>query len=343
VKFKFQLFALILVLGSFLSACNTNEEGEAAEGGTTEGNEESVETLQVYTTLFPLEDFTRKIGGEHIEVTNLIPPGSDAHTFEPTTKTMTEVAESDAFIYNGTGIEGFAEAIIGAVENEDVKVVEAGKGIELIDFEGHGHEEDEHAHEEENHEEDEDAHAHEEDEHDHEHGDKDPHVWLDPALSIQLAENIKDALVELKPDAEEDFEANFAALKKDLEELDLEFKEMVDESSKNTFIVSHAAYGYWENRYDLEQVGVSGLSPTNEPSQKQLQEIIEFAEEHEVSHIIFESNVQSNVADVVKNQIGAESLVLNNLESITDEDISNDEDYFSLMRKNIQTLRTALK
>ncbi|WP_404429055.1 metal ABC transporter solute-binding protein, Zn/Mn family [Sutcliffiella horikoshii] len=375
MKTKSIFIAMMLVVFTFLVGCNSDNKAS-----------DDSEKLTVYTTIFPLEDFTKKIGGDHVDVKSVFPAGADAHTFEPSTKTMSEMASADAFIYTGVGVEGFADKAKGVLENEDVTIVAAGEGIELrgeedsheeeAHEEEHDHEHEEEAHEEEHeHEHEEEAHeeehdheheeeAHEEEhdheheeeaheeEHDHEHeeegheghdhADGDPHVWLDPTLSITLAENVKNALVELKPESKEDFEANFETLKADLEKLDTEFKETVDSAKTNKILVSHAAYGYWENRYGLEQISVTGLSPTQEPSQKQLTEIINTAKENEIQYVIFDQNISGKIAEVVKNEIKAEALVLHNLEAATEEDVKNEEDYFSLMRQNLETLKKAL-
>lgn len=173
-------------------------------------------------------------------------------------------------------------------------------------------------------------------------GDVDPHVWLDPNRAIQLAENIKNAFIEIKPEQEEYFEENFKKLKDELEILDLSFKKMVRESSNKNYIVAHSAFGYWEDAYGLEQIGISGLSPSNEPSQKQLEEIIKAAKKQEIKYILFEQNVENKVAEVLKKEIGAETLTLHNLETLNEEDIKKNEDFISIMEKNIETLRKAL-
>jgi len=107
-------------------------------------------------------------------------------------------------------------------------------------------------------------------------------------------------------------------------------------------VVSHAAYGYWQERYGIQQISIAGLSPSQEPSQQQLTEIIKESEEHHLKYVLFEQNVQSNVAKVIQDEIGAKSLTLHNLESVTEEDMKNNEDYFSIMEKNIETLQTVL-
>ncbi|MDM5306989.1 zinc ABC transporter substrate-binding protein [Peribacillus frigoritolerans] len=121
-----------------------------------------------------------------------------------------------------------------------------------------------------------------------------------------------------------------------------EFENMVNESDNKTFIVSHSAYGYWEDAYGLKQIGISGLSPTDEPSQKQMVDIIDTVKKDNIEYIFFEENVTNKIAEIVKNEAGVEALTLQNLESITDENLKNDEDYFVIMRQNIEALKKSL-
>lgn len=289
--------------------------------GENSGNETDGSPLQVHTTVFALEDFTSKIGGSEVEAESIYPPNADAHSFEPTANELVQLAESDAFIYSGVGMEGFVETAEDMLGDEDVAMVPAGEGIELI---GSDHDHD---------------HDHD---HEAEHADGDPHIFLDPVRSIDVAENIKDTLVELRPEQEEYFTENYEALRDDLEELDQTLESTFAEADRDQMIVSHAAYGYWEERYGLEQLSVLGLSSTEEPSQSELAEIVEIAEANDIGYVVFENNVSSTVTEVIQEEIGAESLVLRNMESVSEEDLANDEDYFSMMEKNMETLETAL-
>ncbi|MFZ3589324.1 metal ABC transporter solute-binding protein, Zn/Mn family [Bacillus sp. DJP31] len=348
MKTNYLLLALLLLLSSFLFGCTPKEEKLQEK---TENGSATVEKLKVYTTIFPLEDFTKKIGGEHVEVISVYPPGVDAHTFEPTAKTMVDISESDAFIYSGAGLEGFVDAAIEVLQKEDIMIVKAADGIEFAEVDHAGEDEHEgeteaehaeHAGEDEHEGETEAEHAEHAGEDEHNDGDHDPHVWLDPILATQLAENILHTLEKLKPEAKEEFEKNFNELKLELEKLDGEFKQVIDQASNKEILVSHAAYGYWESRYGIKQISVSGLSPTNEPSQQELTKIIETAKEHNIQYVIFEQNVSTKIAEIVKNEIKAEALTLHNLEALTEEDSKKNEDYFSIMRRNLETLKTAL-
>ncbi|SER48352.1 metal ABC transporter solute-binding protein, Zn/Mn family [Salipaludibacillus aurantiacus] len=378
-------FSLMLAGSTFLAACGENTNEEVNLGNESDGNNnaeteaEDIEPVHIMTTLYPIEDFVNRIGGELVEVDNMVPVGADVHTFEPTANQMIEVAEAELFIYNGAGFEGFAESIKDTVESHDVEIVKATDGIDLIDYhhdhgheanddnhdhnddhgheandhnhdhnDDHGHEANDHNHDhndDHGHEDNDDNHDHNDDhghDHDHDYGDEDPHVWLDPIRSIELAENIKNALIEARPDGEEEFTANFEDLKAELETLDEEFMEMADNKTKDTIIVSHAGYGYWEDRYGINQLGIAGISPTNEPSIQQIQEVIALMEENDINYVMFEQNIPTNIAETVREEADAEDLWLHNLEALTEEDIENEEDYFSLMRQNIEVLETAL-
>jgi len=315
------------MLSIALGACGSNVNSDQSTG---EG------TLSIYTSIYPLEDFTKKIGGSHVTVQTLIPPGADSHTYEPTSREVLDIAKADAFIYNGLGMESYAETIHDTLMDEDVLMVIASGGVETL---AHGHEHvHEHGDEDEEHD-----HDHDGEDNSHHHGDEDPHIWLDPHRAILLATNIKDSLVSLKPDAKEDFEKNFEALKSDLEALDEQFHHLVETKENPEMLVSHAAYGYWEESYGIKQIPIAGLSSSQEPSQSELAQLIELAKDKGFKYIIFEQNVTPKVAEVIQNEINAEPLYLHNLSTLTADDLENEEDYFSLMEKNLETLDKALE
>jgi zinc transport system substrate-binding protein len=355
MKIKHVIAFFVLLATTLLFGCVQENKTSTNEAKNTPTPSER---LKIYTTVFPLQDFTEKIGGEHVEVLSVFPTGADAHTFEPTPKTMVSIAKADALIYVGAGVEGFIDSAIKTLDNEKVQLVKATENMELSkaqeENELHDDEdltETEHDH----HQSDsniEESNSH--DEHEvqnnsdtgtedhHHHGDVDPHVWLDPLLAVELAENILHTLEELKPEAKKDFENNFDELVKNLHALDQEFIDVVKESSRKEIVVSHAAYGYWESRYGIKQISVTGLSPTNEPTQKDLTHIINLAKEYNIEFVLFEQNLTSKVSEMVKKEINAEALTLHNLESATEEDIKNSADYFSVMRQNLETLKKAL-
>ncbi len=346
-KKLFFIISLITII--LLSACGakTTTKEEATTG---------TEVLSIYTTVYPLQYFTERIGGDHVEVTSIYPAGADEHTFDPTQKDMMALADSDLFFYIGLGLEGFVENAEKTMKNEHVKMIATAEGIpEAMLDQGHSHEHETDAEHEAHsdghdsvaaHEAHDDGHnadaEHEAHDDGHDHIGPDPHVWISPILSIDIATSIKDALIEEKPELKEEFQKNFEQLKEDLVELDNKFKEMASSAPSKTFFVSHASFGYIANLYGLEQVAIAGLNSQSEPSQKQLATIVKEAKDQDVHYILFEQNVSSKLTDVVRKEIGAESLMLHNLGVLTKDDVKNNETYFTLMEQNIETLRKTL-
>ncbi|MDT0161654.1 metal ABC transporter solute-binding protein, Zn/Mn family [Bacillus sp. AG4(2022)] len=329
------LLTLLMPVSLFLAGCG--------DGNADQAEEKTKDQLNVYTTVYPLQYFAERIGGSYVDAHTIYPPGADEHTFEPSQKDMMTLADSDLFIYIGLGLEGFVSKAEGTLENENVTLLAAGENIDMTGTEnGHSHEEgtEEEGLEEDGHSHEEDGHSHEED--GHNHGDVDPHVWLDPLYAADLAEAVKDALAEKMPQHQKEFEENYQKLAAELDSLHHEFEETIASGKHKEIIVSHAAYGYWEKRYGLEQISVSGLSTSNEPTQKELENIIKTSKEHGLNYIFFEQNVSSKLTEIVQDEVGAKPLQLHNLSVLTDENIDNEETYFTLMENNLKGIEKAL-
>ncbi|WP_397539715.1 metal ABC transporter solute-binding protein, Zn/Mn family [Rummeliibacillus pycnus] len=323
MKKIFSIF-LVALLAVFTSACGANKEA----GSTKDKNNK----LKIYTTVYPLEYFAERIGGNHVEVSSIYPPGSNEHTFEPTQRDMMNLADADYFFYIGLGLEGFVENAKKSLQSDNVKFVETAANVskdKLAVSTGHDDDED-HTH----------ATA---GQHSQENNHVDPHVWMSPIISQDLALSIKNALVKAQPQNKAEFEKNYQSLVKDLKDLDGDFKAMADKVPNKTFFVSHAAFGYIAGTYGLNQISVAGLNSQDEPSQKELTKIVDQAKKDHIHYILFEQNVTSNLAKVIQNDVGAQPLTLHNLSVLTNDDIKNKEDYFTLMHRDIKTLEKALE
>ena len=322
---KFFLLNIVAVLALITAACGDTNT-------TTKTN--NSKALTVYTTVYPLTYFTQRIGGENVQVKSIYPAGSNEHTFEPTQKDMMALADADLFFYIGLGLEGFVDNAKKTLANEDLTMIATADAVsdeEMAVSEVH---EDDHA-EEEGHE----GHGGHED---HDHGKIDPHLWISPQLSVHLAASIKDSLIEKDPDNKETYTKNYDVLVNDLKQLDSDYKEMANASNNKTFFVSHAAFGYLAGTYGLEQVAIAGLNSQDEPSQKELTELVKIAKSMKINTILFEQNISSNLTKVIQNEIGAEALTMHNLGVLTPQDIDQNEDYFTLMEQNLETLSKAL-
>ncbi|MFP5114624.1 metal ABC transporter solute-binding protein, Zn/Mn family [Bacillaceae bacterium C204] len=306
------ILSCLLPLSLLLAACSNGKEQV----------QKNKDQLTIYTTVFPLQYFTSQIGGKYVNVQTIYPPGADEHTFEPSQKDMMNLADSDLFFYIGLGLEGFVEKSKETLKNEHVKLVPTAEKIDLPRL----------------------TDSHDEDEEDHHdtHEDVNPHVWLDPIYSKEMAAVIRDALNKQMPEHKEVFNANFQKLALQLDELNTKYKQTIENAKHKKIIVTHAAFGYWEKRYGIEQISISGLSTANEPTQKELEKIMSVAEHEGIHYMLFEQNVHSKLGKIVQKEIGAKELPIHNLAILSKDNIKNKETYFSLMNQNLESLKTAL-
>lgn len=322
---------------SILAACGSNTDSSTSDDKKTE----------IYTSTFATAAIAREIGGNQVNVKMIVPPGADPHSYEPTSKQLTEIAKGDLFLLTGTTLEPYSKKIQESLKGTDVRFVETSKDVTLLEsdatlhaHEEEGHTEDEHAHEEAGHDDHAtDEHAHEEEEHDH--GKYDPHVWLDPVNAKAMARSITVALSKEVPKDKATFEKNLKAFDQQADALDKEFKQAVADGSKKELLVTHAAYGYLAERYGFTQLPIAGISPSDEPSQKQLAALVKEARMHDLKYVAFEETVSPKVARVIQKEIGAKSVTIHNLESVTKS--QQNSSYFKLMEENVQTLEQALQ
>lgn len=291
----------------------------------------------VMTTFYPVYYLASRIGGEAVNVDMLLESGQDAHSYESTAKDAVAVQEADLFIYQDDEMEFFVSDLLSIVDQEATQVLESTEGIELLSGD-HNHEEEEHDHEhEEGHEEE---HGHEHD-HEHEEGHShefDPHTWLDPNFYSQQAENVKNALIELDPANEATYTENAAKLSEELTALNEEFNVGLADLENRTIVVQHEAFGYLAHAYDLEQLAISGLANNAEPSAKQLAEMTNVVNERNIQVIYVDPTTSTTISETVSQATGAELRPLRTLEFITEEEIEQGEDYFSIMRENLAQL-----
>lgn len=309
---KFILAILFLFCFSLFGCGQDNNQG-------TEEAKNNDDKLQVYASFYGVYDFASKIGGDKVDVYNVIPNGTEPHNWEPTSGDMLKISKGDILFYNGGGMESWVDKVKASVENDKIKFVALSDGIELINSD------EEHS-----------------DNDDHEHGNLDPHVWLDPENAKKEAEIIKDTLSSADPENAEYYSQNYDTFAKNADKLNEDFRAMVDSSKSKTIVVAHEAYGYLCKAYGLEQLAIDGLSADSEPSPAKMTEISNFVKENNVKYIFFEELLTQKTADVISEETGAELLVLNPFEGLTQEESDNGDDYFSIMYRNLENIKKAL-
>lgn len=315
-----KLFAYLLLVCLVFSLAGCGSK-------TTQTNSDG-EKMKVVTTIYPVYEFVRQVGGDKVEVTMLLKPGVEPHDWEPTARELAEIKKAKVFFYHGAGLEPvdrlLTQEVLGTAQ-----AVEVSKGIERI-IEQEDADEHEHEHQA----------GHTEDK--HHHDEIDVHTWLDPENVQQEVNVIAEALAAADSKNRDYYLKNAETYNLELAKLDQEFKSALAKVTRRDIITSHAAFGYLAKRYDLHQLAVMGLSPDSEPTPDKMAQIVDFCREHSVKYIFFETLVSPKLSQTIAKETGADLLVLNPIESLTEEEIKQGKNYLNVMRENLENLKKAL-
>jgi zinc transport system substrate-binding protein len=258
----------------------------------------------VVTAAYPATFLAERIGGERVRVTDLAPVGAEPHDLELTPAQAEELLVADLALVVGGGFQPAVEDAAGQRDEPVVNLLDALSGAVRED---------------------------------------DPHVWLDPVLMTRLAGAVEDALAAADPDGQAAYRRRAEALRADLTRLDEAYRSGLAECETRMLVTSHEAFGYLAARYGLEEEGLAGLAPDAEPDARRLAELADLARRERITTIFTEEQVSPEVAEALAREAGGlRTEVLSPLETLTDEERDDGEDYLVVMERNLARLREAL-
>lgn len=272
--------------------------------------------VKVVATLFPQYDFARQIAGEHADVTLLLPPGVESHSYEPTPADIIRINDADLFLYTGEYMEPWAEKILAGVTG-DVQAVDLSAHMTLEkDVDGDGHE----------------------------HGGYDPHIWTDPQNAKVMVDDIAAALCAVDPENAGEYRTSAAEYKEQLNVLDQAFAEVVETGKRREIVFGgRFALHYFAERYGLTCISAfDSCSSETEPSAKAVAEIIRAIETDGIPVVYYEELTDPKVARSIAEQTGAKPLLLHSCHNVSTEELQNGATYLSLMGQNVENLREGL-
>ncbi|MEU4361482.1 metal ABC transporter substrate-binding protein [Promicromonospora sp. NPDC023987] len=277
----------------------------ACSPGTPEGG------VDVLTSFYPLQYVAEQVGGEHVNVTNLTPAAADPHSVELSPARVREMGQADLVVY----LSGLQPATDDAVEaNPPERLLDTAEAAGLeAGPNGAGAETSD-------------------------SGALDPHFWQDPSRLSDVAQDVAAELSDTDPDHAADYAANAEALVAELGALDGDYREALAQCAGATLVVSHEAFGYLAERYDLVQVGISGIDPEAEPSPARLRAVRSVVQADDVQTIFFEVITSPEVAQALAEDIGIDSAKLDPIEGQADPEA----DYMDVMRENLAALEDGL-
>ncbi len=298
----------LLPFALILSACAAmqNDNPDAAKA----------EKITVVSTFYPLYELTKKIGGDQIEASAIVPAGVEPHDYEPSPIDILRLSKAGAFVTIGLEFSGIEDKLAQGNENK-ISVIDSKKGVMLLDAEPQDAQDSKKS-----------ANA-----------GKDPHIWLSPNNMIAMSMNIKDGLKNADQKNANLYENNAQKVIGELKKLDSDYKNGLSSCKKQVIITNHKAFAYLGRDYGFREIGIFGLAPQTEPTPREIIIIKNEAKKNDVNYIFSEELADPRISETIANEIGAGVLVLNTIEGIK----RAGEDYFSLMRENLANLRLALE
>lgn len=301
-----RLTAILLCLCLMLCGCTVQPEKPHDET-----------KLQIVCTSFPAYDFAREIAGDRAELTLLIKPGSEVHSYEPTPKDMIRIQESDLFICNGGESEQWAETLITPKLNT-IYMMDCVDTVEESADGIYNAEDGE--------------------------PELDEHVWTSPLNAIKISEEICNALCKLDTDNAEAYKTNFAAYKAQLMALDREFRQVIKNSGKHTLVFADRfPMRYFALEYGLDcYAAFPGCSSETEPSAKTVAYLIDRVREDKIPVVLYMEFSNQKMADVICEDTGCRKLPFYSAHSVSAEQFEQGVSYLDLMRINLNSLKEAL-
>ena len=309
-----RITALLTAAATALCLCSCASQNEA-------DNKDS-QKLKIISTVFPPYDLARQIAGDNADISILLPPGSESHTYEPTAKEIIEIQNCDIFLYIGGENEQWAEKIISSNKSDSVKTVKLIDCVKTLE-EAELHEEE---HEEE--------HSHETDE----------HIWTSPKNEQLMLTAVYDAICEADPENKAVYTKNKDSYNGQLSELDKAYKEAVGNAKNKTIIMADKfPFRYLAEEYGLDfYAAFSSCSDESEPSAATMTSLISKIKELKIPVVYYLEFSSTKVADTLCSETGASSLMLHSCHNVSKEDLDKGVTYVDLMKQNLENLKTAL-
>lgn len=311
---KSMMAFLLLCLALSLAACGGNEpEGESSA------------PVSIVTTVFPAYDFARQIAGERAEVTLLVPPGAESHSFEPTARDMIRVQECTLFFCNGGESEAWVEDLLAQQPVETLRMLDCVEALEEEEKEGM-------------------QELHEEHEDEDEGPEYDEHVWTSPVNAQRICTALCDRLCALDPEGESLYRANLERYRDELQLLDAAFRKTVDEGVHRTVVFADRfPVRYFVEEYGLEYFAAfPGCADDTEPAARTVAFLVDRVREEQLPAVFYIEFSNEKMADVVCEDTGCRKLLFHSCHNVSAADLENGVTYLQLMWGNVSALKEAL-
>lgn len=263
--------------------------------------------LTIVTTLFPFYDMAKQIGGDSVEVSMLVPPGVESHSYEPKPSDIIKINESDVFIFSGDLMEPWVKDILNGLSKDSNNIFDASLGVEIV-------------------------------------SDSDPHYWLDFTNMIEITKKFTNILKVKSPQNSNTFQEESDKYISSLFKLDLAYtKGLANCKTREIFYAGHYAFGFLSKKYHLIYKAAYGISPDSEPTANDISGLIDQMKKDKIKFVFYEELINPRVANTIAKETGASVLELNPAHNLLKEQFTNGETFFSIMSYNLDNLKVGLQ
>lgn len=327
MKKLFSMFAGACVLLAALGGC--------AQGGAPA---ENAHALSVVSTIFAPYDFAREIAGGRAEITMLLPPGSESHSYEPTPRDMLKIQNCDVFVYVGGESDAWVHEVLESIDLSGIEIVALMDCVDAVEEEivpgmqgDHGDEEP-------------DVHEEGESEAEHQGAELDEHVWTSPQNAKRIVQKLSDALCAADPAGAERYRQNTEGYLAELDQLDAAFRAAVDSAARKTIVFGDRfPFRYLADAYGLEYFAAfPGCSTETEASAATVAGLIDRVKSEKIPVVFHAELSNRKMADAISEATGAKVLLLHACHNVTKAEFESGASYLDLMRQNVENLREAL-
>jgi zinc transport system substrate-binding protein len=317
-----RFFIIISLLAALTMAVSAGGRGDRT--GSANGK------ITVVTTVFPPYDFVREIAGANVNLSMLLPPGAESHSFEPTPRDIITVQNSDIFIYVGGESDAWVDRILSSMDTGKMRIISLMDCVEVVEEEiVEGMQE-----------EDEDGYSHG----DEEEAEYDEHVWTSPRNARLIVEKISAALCEADPANASGYRTNTAAYFEKLDALDGAFRDVVGRGKRKTLVFGDRfPFRYFADAYGLNYFAAfPGCSTETECSAATIAFLINKVKDEKIP-VVFHIELSSEkIAETICEATGAKKMLLHAAHNVTTRDFDRGISYLEIMTKNTETLKEAL-
>ncbi len=309
---KMAVFILSMLTALTFASCSTSGSNGSITGSSTSTSTAGKSgKIKVSVSFDAMREFTKAVGKDKVEISTIIPDGTEPHDFEPKAKDLAALSSAQVFVYSGFGMENWADKAVQAAGNNSLIVVEASKGATPI----------------QNTDADEIK----------EHGQYDPHLWISLKGAEIDARNIRDGLIQADPSDSAYFKKNCDSFTAQLENLYSEYKVKLQSNKKKSFVTGHAAFSYLCRDFGLKQNSVEDVFAEGEPSAKKLAGLVDYCKKNKVKTIFVEDMVSPAVSQTLAKQVGAKVEKIYTIESSEDN-----KSYLERMKVNLKEISDSL-